>query len=61
MQIFDKSGGEEAHEAFVKWIRDHPDVYVVNERGNEPPMLHRASCGEIHASGSKGIRATCAA
>lgn len=48
-----KFHGPSAHDAFVRWIRENPDGFVINSQSSIDFMLHRADCSNFvfHSQG----------
>ena len=47
MREFDGTPGEKSEEALLVWMGAHPDGFVLNFKGHQAPMLHRAHCGHF--------------
>lgn len=47
MPIFSTAADKSAHRAFVDWIETHPNGFVLNVKGPQDVVLHRATCGHF--------------
>jgi hypothetical protein len=44
MKKFRDTESQNYQDDFVKWLRENPQGYVVNDRGRDGLMIHRATC-----------------
>lgn len=47
MPVFSTAENESAHRDFVHWIETNPQGFVLNVKGPQDVVLHRATCGHF--------------